>query len=283
LAWAAFLFFAGLFLLLKNLAVFGIWGEAAWGGLFALAGLGFLVWFVFDSGRWWRAIPGFTLASIGTEILLAWRGITLGDWRGALIMFGIALGFWTVLIVHRDNWWAVMPAGILTVLGALSGFHARLGELGWLASFFLGLGLIFLLLYLARFGQEDTHWAGVPAAALLLLGAVTLFGAFAITGIIAQWWPILLVAGGLGLAIGSLIPRSTPQPISPAVDFNATSPATGASVTTALPDVASPPAKAPQSVAAPTAEPAEKSAAPAGEEQADIYKLLAQQPKEQKE
>jgi hypothetical protein len=221
LAWSAFLFLAGLFLLLKNLAVFGPWGEAAWGGLFALAGLGFLIWFVFDSSRWWRVIPGFMLASIGVEILLAWRGVALGDWRGALVMFGLALGFWTVLIVQRDHWWAAMPAGILTVLGALTGLQARLGELAWLTLFFLGLGLVFLLLYLVRFGQTDMHWAGVPAAALLLLGLVTLVSTLAVTGVIAQWWPILLVVGGLGLAIGSLLSKPATSPSPPAENLEA--------------------------------------------------------------
>ncbi|MCX6029991.1 MAG: hypothetical protein NT169_11935 [Chloroflexi bacterium] len=284
-AWAAFLFLAGVFLLLKNLAVFGIWGEAAWGGLFALAGLGFLVWFVFDSGRWWRAIPGFTLASIGAEILLSWQHVNLGDWRGALVMFGLALGFWTVLIVHRDNWWAVMPGGILTLLGVLNGVNGlqgRLSQEGWLALFFLGLGLVFALLYLVRFGQEDTHWAGVPAAALLLLGVVTLFGAFAVPAIIAQWWPLLLIVAGVGLALGSLTrthPPATPT-VAPVEDFAAIPPAAGTSVVATLPEAGSLPEKAaPPAIAATLPEAPKTSATLAKEDApADIYALLKQQP-----
>jgi len=282
LAWAAFLLLAGVFLFLKNLALFGVWGEAAWGGLYALAGLGFLVWFIFDSGRWWRAIPGFTLASIGAEILLTWQQVNLGDWRGALVMFGLALGFWTVLIVHRDNWWAVMPGGILTLLGLLNGVNGlqgRLSQEGWLALFFLGLGLVFALLYLVRFGQEDTHWAGVPAAALLLLGVVTLFAAFAVPPIIAQWWPLLLVVGGVGLAIGSLPRRAAAPPVAAVEDFAATPPAAGTSVVTlpdagSLPDKISPPAPAAVQPQAP-----QTSAGPVQQDAAvDIYALLKQQP-----
>ncbi len=270
LAWSAFMVLAGLFLLLKNLAVFGVWGEAAWGGLFALAGLGFLVWFVLDSGRWWRAIPGFTLASIGAEILLTWRGVDLGDWRGALVMFGLALGFWAVLIVHRDNWWAVMPGGILTLLGALNGINGlqgRLSQEGWLALFYLGLGLIFALLYVLRFGQVDTRWAGVPAAALFLLGVVTLFGAFAPPAIIGQWWPLLLIVAGAGLAIGVFAAhRPVPEPVKPVEAFDAVPPAAGASVISSLPQPL-----IRSSSAAPTAAPVK------ADEPVDIYALLKQQ------
>ena len=47
---------AGIFLLLKNLNVFGLWGDAIWGALFALVGLGFLIWFLIDFERWWAPV-----------------------------------------------------------------------------------------------------------------------------------------------------------------------------------------------------------------------------------
>jgi len=217
LAWAIFLLFAGAFLLAKNLGAFGPWGQAAWGGIFAAAGLGFLAWFLMDFGRWWRAIAGFTLLSIGALILLDWRGLNLGPWDGSLVLFGIALGFWTVLLVNSDNWWALIPAGVLTVLAFLIGLRSQLSEAGWLAAFFLGLGLVFGLLYAFRFGQHDSPWAAIPAAALLLLGVVTLIGALGATGAAAQWWPILLLVGGLGLLIGSVSRRAAeaPAPLGP--------------------------------------------------------------------
>jgi len=46
LAWAVFLLFAGAFLLLNNLKVFREFGDGIWGGLFAVVGFGFLIWFL---------------------------------------------------------------------------------------------------------------------------------------------------------------------------------------------------------------------------------------------
>ena len=207
LAWALFLLVAGIFLLLKNLGVFKQWGEVIWGGLFAAVGLAFIIWFIIDRERWWRAIAGFTLLGIGAVILLGWQNVELGDWRGALVLFGVALGFWAVLLAHADNWWAVIPAGVLTVVGLLVGLHADLTQAGWLAALLVGLGLVFALLYLVRFGQHDTHWAGIPAAALLLVGVVTLVGALGVATPVQQWWPILLVAAGLALLLISLLSR----------------------------------------------------------------------------
>ncbi|PKO22305.1 MAG: hypothetical protein CVU38_10155 [Chloroflexi bacterium HGW-Chloroflexi-1] len=262
LGWAIFLLLAGVFLLLKNLKVFdrrwgdGI-GDGIWGGLFAAAGLGFLIWLLFNfQSGWqshaWGAIPGFTLLSVGAMLLLEWRGIDIGQWDdAALVLFGIALGFWTMLLVQKQNWWAAIPAGVLTVVGVLLGFQERLSELGWLALFFLGLAVVFGLLYLVRAGQPDSRWAAIPAAALALLGVVTLVSAIGPTSEVLKWWPVLLLVGGLGLLLGALGRPSAVKPAvkakTPAVkpDYSAVTPAPGTSVTADWPDEAVSPAVSP--------------------------------------
>ncbi len=229
LGWAIFLLLAGVFLLLKNLKVFdrrwgdGI-GDGIWGGLFAAAGLGFLIWLLFNfQSGWqshaWGAIPGFTLLSVGAMLLLEWR--------------------------------AAIPAGVLTVVGVLLGFQERLSELGWLALFFLGLAVVFGLLYLVRAGQPDSRWAAIPAAALALLGVVTLVSAIGPTSEVLKWWPVLLLVGGLGLLLGALGRPSAVKPAvkakTPAVkpDYSAVTPAPGTSVTADWPDEVVSPAVSP--------------------------------------
>ena len=122
--WGIFLFLAGVFLLLKNLGAFQIWGDLAWASLYALAGLGFLIWFFTGTQHWWRAIPAFTLLGIGGEMLLAWRKIELGGWTPSLVLFGMALGFWAILLVRKEHWWALVPAGVLTTVAVLFGLAA---------------------------------------------------------------------------------------------------------------------------------------------------------------
>ncbi|MCU0502200.1 MAG: hypothetical protein MUC51_10620 [Anaerolineae bacterium] len=268
LAWAVFLLLAGAFLLLNNLKVFREFGDGLWGGLFAVVGLGFLIWFLIDRQRTWRAIAGFPLLTIGVLLLLDWRGINLGVWQAALVLFGVALGFWTVLLSGEDTWWALIPAGVLTLMGVLIGFQARLSEAAWLAIFFLGLGVVFGLLYLLRLGQQDTAWAGVPAAAFLLIGVVTLVGASNVTGLIAQWWPILLLVAGVIMLILAL---QRPKPTAPpaAASESPAGPPAGQLV---APLAGASPAPG----SSPTSPPA------ADEPPVDIYALLAQQPKEDK-
>ena len=217
LIWALFLLAAGAFLLLKNNGVFRDFGDAIWGGLFALMGVGFLAWFLLDRQRHWRAIAGFPLLASGVVFLLAWRGVSLGDWQAAVVLLSLALGFWTVLLTHEDNWWALIPAGALTLMAVLTGFQARLNEGAWLGIFLLGLGFVFGLLYLLRLGQQDTGWAGIPAAAFFLIGLVTLVSALKLTGLLAQWWPALLLVGGLVmlfLAVSQLGPTTPAETVS---------------------------------------------------------------------
>jgi hypothetical protein len=260
LIWALFLLAAGAFLLVKNNGGLRDLGDAIWGGIFTLMGAGFLAWFLIDRGRHWRAIAGFPLLASGALSLLAWRGVSLGDWQAALVLLSLALGFWTVLLTHDDNWWALIPAGVLTLMAVLTGFQARLNEGTWLGIFLLGLGLVFGLLYLLRLGQQDTGWAGIPAAAFCLIGLVTLVSALKLTGLVAQWWPALLLAGGVVMLFLAV------NQVSPTAPAETASHAAAASPSAARSDL---PAAAPPPPPAPAEEPP-----------VDIYAMLAKQPKE---
>ncbi len=266
-----FLLLAGVYLLLNNLGVIGPWGNFIWGALFAAVGLGFLIWFFTDRERWWRVIPGFTLLAAGAVIMLEAQKIALGNWAGAIVLFGVALGFWALLLRGSEFWWAVLPAGVLTVTSVLVGLGSRLSGQMWTAILLLGLGLVFVLLYLVRFGQKDTHWAIVPAGWLIVLGLVTFMGALELPAQFAKWWPILLILLALAYLVLVLVLRrsssATPSSKVPATDYGAPVTAKGASATQTLPSVAVP---------APKPAPAAPSAGP----EVDIYKLIEQQPKE---
>ncbi len=285
LAWAGALLLVGVFLLLKNLDIFGKWGDLIWGALFVAVGLGFLIWFVVDLQRWWRAIPGFTLLGIGAWIILQWRNIALAEWSGALVLFAMALGFWAVALVRGEHWWSVIPAGVLTVLGFLFRFWSQLTDLGRMTMLVAGIGLVFALLYVIRFGQRDTRWAGVPAAALLLLGLVTLMQALNLPEVVATWWPLLLVVAGLGIGFGVLGLRGAARPAAPAAPGidDAAAPAQGASVTGALPEAPVLPAPRPTPQQKPTPTPVPETAVPQPAEThkaepVDIYEMIKQQP-----
>jgi hypothetical protein len=280
--WGIFLLLAGVFLLLKNLEVFGSWGDLAWAVLFALAGLIFLVWFFTGTQHWWRAIPAFTLLGIGAGMILAWRNIELGGWAPSLVLFGMALGFWAILFVRKEHWWALVPAGVLTTVAVLLGLWPRLDAEGRLAVLFVGIGLMFLLLYIMRYDEHDARWAAVPAGALLLLGVVTLVSALPLPTVVAQWWPVLLVVGGALLVILGLARRKaepvTALPPAP-TGFENLPPAPGAEVITSLPNIEVRPGKAKPAPTASTPEPSAPAASSEGN--IDIYELIKQQPPSQ--
>ena len=155
------------------------------------------------------------------------------------MLFGIALGFWAMLLVQKQNWWAAIPAGVLTVVGVLLGLQARLSELSWLAFFFLGLALVFGLLYMVRAGQPDSRWAAIAAAAWALLGVVTLVSAIKPAPVLLQWWPAPWLVGGRGLLLTALgrrraLPAATGR-VPPAAGPGGTGPGAGASAPAWLP------------------------------------------------
>lgn len=278
LTWAIFFVLAGVFLLLKNQGVFGEWGELIWGGLFAVAGLAFLVWFITGLQHWWRAVPAFTLLGTGGTLILASRNSEWGSWATSLVLLGMALGFWAILLVRKEHWWALVPAGVLTTVAALLGLWPRLDQAGRLAVLFLGLGLMFLLLYVIRYDERDARWAGVPTGALLLLGVVTLVGGLSLPTLLQEWWPVLLVVLGIGTGALAFVRRSTTvtptAPIRPPAD-EAPALAPGASVST-LPSVDELAAANPMPW---EKEPQANAPAPADSE-VDIYDLIKKQPKD---
>lgn len=280
--WGIFLLLAGVFLLLKNLNVFLTWGDLAWAALYALAGLGFLVWFFTGTQHWWRAIPAFTLLGIGGAMLLQWRNIELGGWTPSLVLFGMALGFWAILLVRKEHWWALVPAGVLTTVAVLFGLWSQLDATGRLAVLFVGIGLMFLLLYVIRYDERDARWAAVPAGALLLLGVVTLLDALVLPAWLEDWWPIVLVVGGallVILGIATRRPGEKPGELSAAPGgFEALPPAPGAAVVTDLPPVDPIAARKKALGLGPKPAPATPAPkdAPAGD--VDIYDLIKQQP-----
>lgn len=293
--WAIFLLLIGLFLLLKNLGVFGAWGEVAWGGLFAIFGLGFLIWFLTNPRQWWRAIPGFVLLSIGAPSLLEWQKIHLGPWNASVVLFGIALAFWTVLLVKRENWWAEIPAGVLTVIGLLIGLQDTLrpASTEWVAALLLGLGLVFALLYLLRLSEQEMWWPAAPAAALILAGIVTWIGPLGPNQVWERWWPVAMMVLGVVVLVLSVqrLPMQTtaggvqsqgknggalPKRSDLAPDFDATPPAENASVTQVVPEAELPPAR--PRVDEPAQQPVEPPADSAREMSSDeLYDFLKQQ------
>ncbi len=189
-----FLVLMGLLLLLENLGVLvGGW-QLVLALLFAAGGLGFLWVFFGNRAEWWPVIPGMVLLGlagvIGLETLAPEAS---GGWTGGLFLGWIALAFIVVYLNRRENWWAIIPGGVITTVAVTAVLSETLGEAAVGGIFFLGLGLTFALLYLVPTPEGRMRWALVPAGVLAVMGALVLAAA---TDVLGYIWPLALLAAG---------------------------------------------------------------------------------------
>jgi hypothetical protein len=84
--------------------------------LLAIA-LPFLVVFLLNRANWWGLIPAYTLAAVAVMVGLIGLGVLDDMLIPAYVMFAIALPFIAVFVLNRENWWALIPAGIMAVIG----------------------------------------------------------------------------------------------------------------------------------------------------------------------
>ncbi|MCC7355515.1 MAG: hypothetical protein IT330_17380 [Anaerolineae bacterium] len=207
LIWGIFLFVGGLILLLNNLDIFGSWIAWVAAAAFAVAGLYFVGRFVGNRRQWWPIIPGLTLLGLAATIFLSEQGLVPQAWLATIFLGGIGLGFWIIFILDRAHWWAVIPGGMLWVIAILAVINqtTKLDNNQQGGLLFIGLGLVFGILYLLRNAQRPLGWAAIPALALIVFGviAVTAEGGTSATNI-GKFWPLLAVAIGLGLLLGQL-------------------------------------------------------------------------------
>jgi hypothetical protein len=183
---------AGVILLLDNMNIIALDWNALVGPLFAIGGLIFLLVFILNTNDWWALIPGCVLIAIGIIIFMGERGVA-GQWSGGVFLGLLALSFLLVYAFHRENWWAIIPGGVLLTLAAITVLP---GDGLWTGGlFFLGMAATFGLVYILPTPEGRLKWALYPAGILLALGVLVMLG---VSKLINLVWPLaLLIAGGV--------------------------------------------------------------------------------------
>lgn len=190
----------GALLLLQTFDIFRFVWEVVWAVLFLAAGAGFLVVYLDRKEHWWAVIPGMALLGIGALIGLSVLGLAEAI-GGAIFLGALSLAFWLVYLRRRDNWWAVIPGGVLATLAVVAGLEQVIPWAETGGVFFMGLALTFALVYLLPTPHGRMTWPLIPAAVLFVLGLIVVL---ATSAVFQYLWPLALVLVGGYLVLRAL-------------------------------------------------------------------------------
>lgn len=199
--WGILLVVLGILFLLESFEILVL--GAAWAFLFVAAGLIFGYTFLQNREAWWAIIPAMTLLSI--SLLIAIDGLfpELGDaWGGSIFLGGISASFWIIfLVTRREQWWAMIPGGVLLSLALALAIEPLVSEDLFAGLFMFGIALTFALIYVVPTPAGRMTWALIPAGVLATVGVIILSATTSYGNLI---WPIALIVGGIIILLRSL-------------------------------------------------------------------------------
>ena len=170
-----------------------------------LFGLSFLIVYLADRTRLWALLVAYIFGVVSIAPMLSALGDVSG-YFGSVIFFAVALPFYILYFRSVHNWWAIIPAGVMTVIGvvvtlAIAGLINDASSGGYVGSFVMGgLAATFAVVWL----RNHKAWAKIVTTVLGLLAITSLF----FTSYYEIFWPIAIILGGLYLLVTALRPRS---------------------------------------------------------------------------
>jgi hypothetical protein len=202
--WGVLLIIGGIIFLLDNLGIFTI-GEAFWGVILGIGAIGFLSVYLSNRENWWALIPGMILLSVSALIII--NAIFPGDTGalgGVIVLGGIGLAFLLIYLTNRENWWAIIPAGVMLTLSVVVLLGEAFSGIEVGGIFFLGLGLTFGLVAIIPTPHGQMKWAFIPAGIMIVMGLLI---TAALSPLINYIWPSALILAGLLLVFRAYIWR----------------------------------------------------------------------------
>jgi hypothetical protein len=203
LFWGLVLIIGGGLLLLNTFGLIAI-ADLIWAIILGIGGILFLGVYISNHDHWWALIPGVILIAISATIWLDkyYANIRNSDLISTIILGGIALSFFLVYLADRGNWWAIIPAGVMSTIAVVA--RANISQSGVTSGgiFFLGLALTFALVAILPNKIGPMRWAWIPAGILGLIGLVILLSR---PDLINYIWPFALILGGALLVIRAIV------------------------------------------------------------------------------
>lgn len=185
-----------LFLALTTLLVDNVRGEWVGAMFLLLFGLAFLGVYLTNRARTWALIVAYVFGVLSIAPMLA-AGKEMAAYFGAVFLFAVALPFYVLYLRSDENWWAIIPAGCLTVVGiitalAIAGWINN-GTSGVYVNAFLmgGLAATFAVVWL----RHSKPWAKIVTIVLGLIAIASVF----FVSYYEIMWPVVIILGGVYL------------------------------------------------------------------------------------
>ena len=185
-----------LFLALTTLLVDNVGGEWVGAMFLLMFALAFLAVYLSNRTRTWALLVAYIFGVLSVAPMLAAFG-DVAAYFGTVFLLAVALPFFVLYFRSAEYWWAIIPAGVMTILAVI----ATLGIAGWIndatsggyvnAFMMAGLAAIFAVLWL----RHDRPWAKAVA---LVLGALAVTSVFFVS-YYEIFWPIAIILGGIYL------------------------------------------------------------------------------------
>ncbi|MEP7134868.1 MAG: hypothetical protein ABI904_08045 [Chloroflexota bacterium] len=195
-----------LFLAVVTLLVDNVGGE--WIGslfLFMIA-LIFLVVYLTNRTRTWALLVAYIMGVLSIAPALSSGGGDTAAYFGSVFLLAVALPFFFVYFHSAENWWAIIPAGVMTTLVVI----ATLGIAGWIrdeqtgaysnALLMGGLAVTFAIVWL----RNAKPWAKIVTIILAALAVGSVFFA----AYTEMFWPVAIILAGAYLLYTAMRPKT---------------------------------------------------------------------------
>jgi hypothetical protein len=207
LVWGCTLILVGVLSLADQFVELSPW---AWAAMFGAVGLGALVLYLTDRSDWAMLLATYIPWVIGLLIAFVTLDVLRDDAIAFYVLSAVALPFLVVFVRDRTQWWALIPAYILLVVGLmvwLIGLRV-LGDLLIPAYVMFAIAAPFLLVYLR---DRSQWWALIPAGIMAVVGLSFLIAEGAVQYIGA----VALILIGVSILVRLFTRRELPAQAGP--------------------------------------------------------------------
>ena len=189
-----------LFLALTTLLVDRIGGEWIGSMLLFLIALSFFAVYMNDHSRTWALLVAYILFVLSIAPAMA-AGGELAAYYGSIFLFAVALPFYVLYFRSEQNWWAIIPAGITSILGVIAGIAIagwiQEEQQGYVSALLMGgIAATFAVIWL----RHAKDWAKVVTIIFVALAIASLF----FVSLNEIFWPIAIILAGAYLLYTSM-------------------------------------------------------------------------------